>query len=98
MVCKISKTDFQDGGYGGHLGFPINMILAHFIQKLSCCYRASFDSNRPKVWKEMLKIDFQDGCCGGHLGFWINTFLVYFDPEVVLLLKSTERLGRDVEN
>ena len=25
-----SKIDFQDGGYGGHFGFPISMILAIF--------------------------------------------------------------------
>ena len=25
----MSKTDFQDGGCGGHLGFPINTILTH---------------------------------------------------------------------
>ena len=30
MVCeKLSKTDFQDGGCGGHLGFLIT-IFAHF--------------------------------------------------------------------
>ena len=25
-----SKIGFQDGGYGGHIGFPIGMILAIF--------------------------------------------------------------------
>ena len=31
MVCeKMSKTGFQNGGFGGHLGFPIDQILAHF--------------------------------------------------------------------
>ena len=25
---KKRKIDFQDGGHGGHLGFPIGMILA----------------------------------------------------------------------
>ena len=53
----MSKTDFQDSGCGGHLGFLINTILAHFNPK-SCCYRASVGSNRPKVWEEMSKIDF----------------------------------------
>ena len=74
VVCKMSKTDFQDGGCGGCLGFPINMILAHLVQK-SCCYRASFGSNHLRVWEEMLKIDFQDGGCGGHLGFSIGSVL-----------------------
>ena len=27
---KKRKIDFQDGGYGGHLGFPIRTILAIF--------------------------------------------------------------------
>ena len=27
---KKGKIDFQDGGHGGHLGFPIGMILANF--------------------------------------------------------------------
>ena len=26
----MSKTDFQDGGCGGHLGFLIDTILVHF--------------------------------------------------------------------
>ena len=25
-----AKNNFQDGGHGGHLGFPIGMILAIF--------------------------------------------------------------------
>ena len=58
----------------GHLGFPINMILAGF-QKKYFCYRASFGSKQPKVWKEMLKIDFQDDGCGGYLGFSIRSVL-----------------------
>ena len=27
---KKFNTDFQDGSHGGHLGFPIRMILATF--------------------------------------------------------------------
>ena len=30
MCEKISKTDFQDDGCGGHLGFPSDTGLAHF--------------------------------------------------------------------
>ena len=26
----MSKTDFQEGDCGSHLGFPIDTILAHF--------------------------------------------------------------------
>ena len=57
-----------------HLGFPIDTILAGF-EKSSFCYRASFGSKQPKVWKEMSKIDFQGGGCGGYLGFSIHSVL-----------------------
>ena len=70
----MSKTHYQDGNCGSHLGFPIDMILAHFARKLSCCYRASFGSNQPKVWEEMSKVDFHDGRCGSHLEFLIGSF------------------------
>ena len=50
----------------------VNTLL---IKKLSCCYRATFGSNLPKVWEEMSKTDFQDGSCGGHLGFLIDSVL-----------------------
>ena len=98
-----SKTGFQDGGYGGHFGFPIGMILAIFIYMSTCCCIVSFNLICLVVCK-MSKTDFQDGSCGGHLGFLINTILAHFDPEVVLLLQSkfrlklTKDLGKDVEN
>ena len=31
----MSKTDFQDGGRGGHLGFPINTTLVNFDPEVS---------------------------------------------------------------
>ena len=55
-VKRVSKTDFQDGGYGGHLRIPIDTNLAYFDQEIV-------------VWEEMSKIDIKDGGCGGHLGF-----------------------------
>ena len=30
LFKKMSRTDFQDGGCGGHLGFPNDTILARF--------------------------------------------------------------------
>ena len=39
---EMSKTDFQDCGCGGDLGFQIDMILAHLIQK-------SYTSNTEQV-------------------------------------------------
>ena len=52
-----------------------------FIQKSSCCYRASFDSKRPKIWEGMSKNGFQDGCCGGQLGFSIGSFSYFVSTE-----------------
>ena len=46
-----------------------NIVNTLSIQQYSCCYRASFSSNRPKVWEELSKIDFQDP------GFLINSVL-----------------------
>ena len=33
LVEEAKKIDFQDGGHGGHLGFPIGTILAILIYK-----------------------------------------------------------------
>ena len=63
----MSKTYLQYSGCGGHLGFPIDMILAYFDSEVVFCYRASFGSNRPKGLEEMSKIDYQDGGCGDRL-------------------------------
>ena len=51
------------------------MVNTLSIPKSSYCYRASFGSNRPKVWEEMSKIDFQDADCSGHLEFSIHSVL-----------------------
>ena len=32
---KKRKTDFQDGRHGGHLGFPVGMILAIFYLRVN---------------------------------------------------------------
>ena len=76
VVCeKMSKTDFQDGSCGGHLGFQIDMFLANFDPEVVLLLKSKFASNGPKVWEEMSKIDFRDGSCGGHLGFSIGSVL-----------------------
>ena len=75
MVCEMFKTDFQDGGCGGHLGSLLDTILAHFNPEVVLCYRASFGPNQPKVWEKMSKIYFQDGGCGGYLVFSIGSVL-----------------------
>ena len=80
----MRKIYFQDGGYGGHLGFPIGTILAIFdLQVL-----ASFESTGLSVQEKKRKRDFQDGCHGGHLGFPIETILAIFYLQVTLMLPT----------
>ena len=83
LLCSLQEdvqTDFQDCSCGGNVGFLVYTILAHLVKKLSCCYRASFDSNQQKVWEQMSKTDFKDSGCGAHLGFSIHSVLatLYF--------------------
>ena len=42
VVCEMSKTDFQDGGCGGHLGNWINMIIAYFDPEVVLLLQSKF--------------------------------------------------------
>ena len=42
VVCEMSKTDFQDGDRGGHLGFQINTILANFDPEIVLLLQSKF--------------------------------------------------------
>ena len=44
MKCKI---EFQDGGNGCHLGFPIHTILASFDQQVAMILLTKFQVNWP---------------------------------------------------
>ena len=83
-----AKIDFQDGGHGSHLGFPIGMILAFFYLKVILMLPGKFGVNWPFGSGEREKIDFQDGGHGGHLGFPIGTILANFDLQVTLMLPT----------
>ena len=87
------KIDFQDGGYGCHLGFLICTILAIFdLQKVDNLYQVSFliyksllyllpslESTGLSVQESKFKIDFQDAGHGGHLGLLIETgFSIFY--------------------
>ena len=63
---KKRKIVFQIGHQGGHLGFPIGMILAIFDLQIT----PSVESFGLSVQEKKRKIDFQDGGHGGHLGFF----------------------------
>ena len=67
---KEAKIDFH---HGGHLGFPIETILAILIYQSPICFLPSFESIGLSIQKKKRKID------GGHLGFSIRTFyFIYF--------------------
>ena len=81
-----AKKDFQDGHHGGHLGFPISMILATLIYTLPRCILQSLESIGLSAQEKKRKIDFQDDDPGGHLGFPIRTILATFDLQVTPML------------
>ena len=45
---KKRKIDFQDGGHGGHLGFPIGMILAIFDVQVTPMLPTKYPVNLPR--------------------------------------------------
>ena len=79
------NIDFQDGGHGSHLGFPIRMILAIFDLQVTLMLPTKFQVNWPFSSGEEAETDFQDG---HHLGFQIRTILAFFDLQVTLMLPT----------
>ena len=47
LVQEMRKIDFQDGGHGGHLGFPIGKILAIFDLQVTPMLPSKFGVNWP---------------------------------------------------
>ena len=88
VLEKKRKIDFQDGGHGGHLGFPIGTILAMFDLQVTPMLPSKFGVNWPSVQEKKRKIDFQDGGLSGHLGFRIGKILAIFDLQVTLKLPT----------
>ena len=78
-----AKIDFQDGGHGSHIGFPIRTILAIFYLQATRCFLPSFMSIGLLVQKKKLKVDCKHGV---HLGFLIGTILAIFDVQVTPML------------
>ena len=81
MTClwvqeKKRKIDFQDGCHGGHLGFPIDMILAIFDLQVTLMLPSKFGVNWPFGSEEEGKNIFSRW---GHLGFPIATILAIYD-------------------
>ena len=76
------KIDFQDGGHGSLLGFPIGTILAIFDLQVTPMLPTKFRVNWHLGLEKKRKIDFQDSHHGSHLRFTIGTILVIFDLQV----------------
>ena len=63
------KTDFQDGGHGSHLGFPIGRILAITdLRHPDASYQVQVNWHFSSE-EQMKNIFFQDTSQCGHLGF-----------------------------
>ena len=45
LGLEEGKKDFQDGHHGGHLGFPISMILAIFDIQVTLMLPPKFGAN-----------------------------------------------------
>ena len=52
---KMRKIDFQDGGHGGHLGFPIKTLLAIFDLQVTPSLPAKFQVSWPFGSREEAK-------------------------------------------
>ena len=76
---KKFNINFQDGG---HLGFPIRMILATFDPQVTCNEVLIVGC---LVQKKKFKIDLQHGGEGDCLGFPSGTILAIFDTQVNLI-------------
>ena len=68
---KKRKVNFQDGGHGGHLGFPIGTVLTNFYLQITPMLPTKFQINWLFGSGEEVKNRFQDGGHVGHLGFLI---------------------------
>ena len=77
------KTDFQDGGHGGHLGFPIRTILATFVSQVTPILHTKFRVSWPKgvggvVFRSKLLTP-HNGWLTMHEGHWSSRHSVAFD-------------------
>ena len=61
------KNWFKEGGYGGHFGFPVGMILAIFHLHVNLLLHCKYILVGLGVCENMSNTDFQYDGCGGHL-------------------------------
>ena len=80
---KKFNIAFKDGG---HLGFPIRMILATFDLQVTSILPMAFRLNCPFGSGEKVQNRFSMGCYGNHLGFLIRMVLFIFYLQVISML------------
>ena len=95
------KIDFQEGGHGGHLGFPIGTILALFdLQVIPML--TSFGSTdlsvqekqeKKKKKKKKKKKDFKDVGHGSYLGFLIGKISAFYLQVTPMLYTKFHVIG-----
>ena len=83
---KKRRIDFQDGGHGGHLGFPIGTILAIFDLQVTLMVPSKFGVNWPFGSGEEAKNRFSRW--PPWRGFPIGMILAIFDLQVTPMLPT----------
>ena len=73
----MSKTDIQDGGCDGHLGFLIT-IFAHFDLKVVLLLQSKFQLKSTLFGKRCLKLIFKMVAVAAILNFQSAQFYSYF--------------------
>ena len=68
---EVKKNAFQDGVYGGHFGFPIDMILVIFHLNINLLLHHKYQLNSPCALRDNFFL--QDGCGGFRISFWAKT-------------------------
>ena len=89
------KIDFQDGGHGGHLGFPIGTILANYDLQVTPMLPTNFRVNWHLGLGEKAKNRFSRWPPWRPV--WIYklfyTILAIFDLQVTLMLPTKFRVN-----
>ena len=99
----ISFQEFQDGCWGGLLGYRNGTVLTILNLYVTVMPPIKFGSTLITVWEEMSFEEFQDGRYGRHLGYRNETILANLNLNVVTMPPTKFQLNPtygsgDVEN
>ena len=87
------KIDFQDGGHGSHLGFPIGTILANFDLQVTLMPPTKFRVNWPFDAGEEANNRFSRWWPWRPSWIPIGTIFAIFDLQVTLMLPTKFRVN-----